>query len=162
MRNRGSTVEMNNMSNDSINPPQGSWLKSNPLMWALSSSWSRCRRKSKDNINQCTPLKSFYLSIFNKIDNDNELKGNITSNYNNSRSFKVLGIEIISWSAQAQYIFITTGVMLFLLLYGYLQELVVMNKFKRNFGWFVTLLQLSGYALCAAVQNQIVSGLFKF
>eukprot|EP01041_Mallomonas_annulata_P001917 gene1917-3725_t len=73
------------------------------------------------------------------------------------KHFAVLGIQIGSWTAQTQYIFITCGVMIFLLLYGYLQELVVMNKFKRNLGWFVTLLQLSGYAICASIQNRLVS-----
>ena len=46
--------------------------------------------------------------------------------------------------------------MLFLLLYGVLQEFVVMNKFKKSFGWFVTFLQLSGYAIFGVAQNQII------
>lgn len=72
------------------------------------------------------------------------------------QSFILFGIEIGGWPPNSQYLFCTGGVMLFLLLYGYLQELVVMNKFKRSFGWFVTLLQLSGYAFCATLQDKLI------
>ena len=33
------------------------------------------------------------------------------------------------------------------------QELVVMNKFKRSLGWFVTLLQFGGYTFYAWLQR---------
>lgn len=38
-----------------------------------------------------------------------------------------------------------------------LQELVVMNRFKRSLGWFVTLLQFSGYAFFAWLQRMRTS-----
>jgi len=71
----------------------------------------------------------------------------------NTSSFIVLGINIGSWTATSQYVFCTFGVMVFLLSYGLLQELVVMKTFNRGLGWFVTLLQLSGYSICAWVQS---------
>jgi hypothetical protein len=61
------------------------------------------------------------------------------------QSFRVLGVEIGSWTRTSQYMFCACGVVFFLLLYGILQEFVVMSKFKRSLGWFVTFLQLSGY-----------------
>lgn len=70
--------------------------------------------------------------------------------------FVVLGMDISNWSGSAQYILCTIGVMGFLIMYGLLQELVVMKTFNRSHGWFVTLLQLSGYALCAWVQSVLV------
>jgi len=76
-----------------------------------------------------------------------------------SKSFKVVGVEIGNWNSTLQYAFCTTGVMIFLLLYGYLQELVVMNKFKRSLGWFVTFLQLTGYAVFAFLQNFFVGAI---
>jgi hypothetical protein len=60
-------------------------------------------------------------------------------------SFRVLGVEIGSWPRTSQYLFCVSGVVFFLLMYGILQEFVVMSKFKRSLGWFVTFLQLSGY-----------------
>ena len=77
------------------------------------------------------------------------------------KSFRVIGVEIGSCSPTLQYVFCTAGVMIFLLLYGFLQELVVMNKFKRSLGWFVTLLQLSGYAICAWIQSMLLGGGFE-
>jgi hypothetical protein len=70
--------------------------------------------------------------------------------------FVVFGIDISNWSASAQYILCTGGVMGFLIMYGLLQEMVVMKTFNRTLGWFVTLLQLSGYALCAWLQSAMI------
>jgi adenosine 3'-phospho 5'-phosphosulfate transporter B3 len=71
-------------------------------------------------------------------------------------SFRVIGVEIGWMSPVLQYLYCATGVMLFLVLYGVLQEHVVMNKFKRNLGWFVTFLQLGGYGVFAALLDSIV------
>lgn len=83
-------------------------------------------------------------------------KDGILRSNSSARGFVVLGIDLSQWNRTAQYIFCTTGVIVFLLLYGVLQEFVVMNKFKRTLGWFVTFLQLAGYALCGNIQNIIV------
>ena len=70
--------------------------------------------------------------------------------------FVVFGLDISNWSSSAQYILCTIGVMGFLIMYGLLQELVVMKTFNRSHGWFVTLLQLAGYALCAWIQSLLI------
>lgn len=69
------------------------------------------------------------------------------------QNFRVLGVEIGSWTRTSQYIFCATGVVFFLLMYGILQEFVVMSKFKRSLGWFVTFLQLSGYVSAISELN---------
>lgn len=46
-------------------------------------------------------------------------------------------------------------------MYGILQEFVVMTKFHRSLGWFITFLQLSGYALCGFFQHDIISMKFS-
>ena len=97
-------------------------------------------------------LKHFsrrFSSIPKKDEDDDE---NLKDSSDKS-VFIVLGVNISSWSSTSQYIFCTLGVMVFLLMYGLLQELVVMKTFNRSLGWFVTLLQLSGYAFCAWVQS---------
>jgi adenosine 3'-phospho 5'-phosphosulfate transporter B2 len=70
-------------------------------------------------------------------------------------SFKVIGVEISSWSPNLQYIYCTTLVMFFLLVYGLLQEYVIVTKFKRSFSWFVTFLQLTGYSISGYCQMTI-------
>ena len=70
--------------------------------------------------------------------------------------FLVMGLNISNWNASSQYIFCTFGVMFFLMMYGLLQEHLVMKTFHRTLGWFVTLLQLSGYAFCAWLQSILV------
>ena len=72
------------------------------------------------------------------------------------QKFIVFGINISNWTSTSQYVFCTIGVMSFLILYGLLQEHVVMKTFNRSLGWFVTLLQLSGYAFCAWLQSLII------
>ena len=49
-------------------------------------------------------------------------------------SFRVIGVEIGWMSPFFQYVYCASGVMIFLVLYGILQEHVVMNKFKRSLG----------------------------
>ena len=55
-----------------------------------------------------------------------------------------------------QYLYCAFGVIFFLVLYGILQEHVVMNKFHRSLGWFVTFLQLGGYGIFAAALDSFV------
>lgn len=68
-------------------------------------------------------------------------------------SFKVVCVDIGSWSPHWQYLYCTFSVIFFLLMYGVLQEYVVMNEFKRSLSWFVTLIQLTGYAVCGIMQS---------
>ena len=67
-----------------------------------------------------------------------------------------MGVDISQWSSTNQYVFCTFGVMFFLMAYGLLQEQLVMKTFNRTLGWFVTLLQLCGYAFCAWLQSVLL------
>jgi hypothetical protein len=75
---------------------------------------------------------------------------------NDHSSFRVIGYEIGWMSPALQYLYCGGFMILFLVLYGVLQEHVVMNKFHRSLGWFITFLQLSGYGIFAAALDSFV------
>jgi drug/metabolite transporter (DMT)-like permease len=75
---------------------------------------------------------------------------------NEHSSFRVIGYEIGWMSPGLQYFYCAGFMVVFLVLYGILQEHVVMNKFHRSLGWFVTFLQLSGYGVFAAALDSFV------
>lgn len=75
---------------------------------------------------------------------------------NEHSSFRVIGYEIGWMSPTLQYAYCAGGVIIFLVLYGILQEHVVMNKFHRSLGWFITFLQLGGYGVFAALLDSFV------
>lgn len=64
---------------------------------------------------------------------------------------RILGFEIGHLETSHQFIVITAILFFFTLLYGYLQELVSIYVFERNFGLFVTLLQFLGYTVFAVL-----------
>eukprot|EP00639_Heterosigma_akashiwo_P032666 CAMPEP_0194731632 /NCGR_PEP_ID=MMETSP0296-20130528/58051_1 /TAXON_ID=39354 /ORGANISM="Heterosigma akashiwo, Strain CCMP2393" /LENGTH=216 /DNA_ID=CAMNT_0039639235 /DNA_START=86 /DNA_END=733 /DNA_ORIENTATION=- len=70
-------------------------------------------------------------------------------------SFELLGVEIGHLSPQQQYTICASGVMIFLLIYGYLQEKIVIEVFDRKYGIFVSFLQFGGYAACCYVQRRL-------
>lgn len=76
-------------------------------------------------------------------------------------TFRVLGIEIGAWSRTSQFLFCSLMGISFLLMYGILQEFVVMNKFHRSLGWFITFLQLSGYAICGSFEQYLSNRLYE-
>ena len=86
----------------------------------------------------------------------NKIKEDDSEEISGEQKFVVFGLDISTWSASSQYLLCTVGVMGFLIMYGLLQELVVMKTFNRTLGWFVTLLQLTGYAFCAWLQSIIL------
>jgi adenosine 3'-phospho 5'-phosphosulfate transporter B3 len=67
--------------------------------------------------------------------------------------FRVMGVEIAAWSETQQYIFVTSVLFASLLVYGYLQEYLVMVVFKREHPLFLTLLQFGGYSVLARLQR---------
>lgn len=116
-------------------------------------------------------LRSYYLAITSQIvsmlpessggsgsaENDPSacVSGGLTYS-NEHSSFRVIGYEIGWMSPLLQYLYCASGVLFFLVLYGILQEHVVMNKFHRSLGWFVTFLQLGGYGIFAAALDSFV------
>uniref|UniRef100_A0A7S2W4R9 Sugar phosphate transporter domain-containing protein n=1 Tax=Rhizochromulina marina TaxID=1034831 RepID=A0A7S2W4R9_9STRA len=67
-------------------------------------------------------------------------------------SLRLVGLEIGSFSRTHQYMICTGILFFFTLLYGYLQELVSIHLFNRQFSLFVTLLQFCGYTFFAFLQ----------
>ncbi|CAM9147621.1 unnamed protein product, partial [Hapterophycus canaliculatus] len=73
----------------------------------------------------------------------------------NDHGFKVLGVEIGHLPEHQQVALLAGGVFFFLLIYGYMQEYLVVKIFNREFGLFMTFLQFFGYAACAALRRGI-------
>ncbi|CAB1103647.1 unnamed protein product [Ectocarpus sp. CCAP 1310/34] len=69
--------------------------------------------------------------------------------------FKVLGMEIGHLPKAQQVALLAGGVFFFLLIYGYMQEYLVVKIFERKFGLFMTFLQFFGYAACAALRRRV-------
>ncbi|CAM9647254.1 unnamed protein product [Ectocarpus sp. 13 AM-2016] len=69
--------------------------------------------------------------------------------------FKVLGVEIGHLPQTQQVALLVGGVFFFLLIYGYMQEYLVVKIFERKFGLFMTFLQFFGYAACAALRRGV-------
>jgi len=61
-----------------------------------------------------------------------------------------------AFSKTHQYIIITSVLFFFTLLYGYLQELVAIHLFARQYGIFLTLVQFMGYTAFAAVRRFVL------
>ena len=66
---------------------------------------------------------------------------------------RVLGVDLTAWSATGQYLFCAALMCAFLLMYGVLQEKIVVQVFRRRFGLFVTLLQFTGYSAFALLNR---------
>eukprot|EP00752_Nemacystus_decipiens_P008024 g7170.t1 len=71
------------------------------------------------------------------------------------QGFKVLGAEIGHLPESQQVALLAGGVFFFLLIYGYMQEYLVVKIFEREFGLFMTFLQFFGYAACAALRRGV-------
>jgi len=59
----------------------------------------------------------------------------------NQPRFVLLGIDIGHVSPTFQFVCSAFGVFAFLMIYGYLQEKIVVERFHRTLGMFITLLQ---------------------
>ncbi|KAM3576237.1 hypothetical protein VYU27_001945 [Nannochloropsis oceanica] len=70
-------------------------------------------------------------------------------------SFRVIGVQISHMSRTGQFLFCTFGVFSFLLVYGFLQEYMVIHVFQRQLGIFLTLCQFAGYSSLAALHRLI-------
>jgi len=70
-------------------------------------------------------------------------------------SFRVIGVQISHMTRTGQFLFCTLGVFSFLLVYGFLQEYMVIHVFQRRLGIFLTLCQFGGYSSLAALHRLI-------
>lgn len=71
------------------------------------------------------------------------------------RPLALFGIEMTHWSPLLQYIVLFGGLILFMCLYGYYQELVIYGWFDRKLSVFSTFLHFLGCSVFAQVQRNL-------
>jgi len=68
----------------------------------------------------------------------------------------VLGVDISHLSRKGQFVVCATGVFVFSLLYGFLQELISVTIFNRKLGLFLAAMQFTGYVFWAFLLQRYV------
>ncbi|KAM3929724.1 adenosine 3'-phospho 5'-phosphosulfate transporter 2 isoform 1-T1 [Leptodactylus fuscus] len=68
---------------------------------------------------------------------------------------RVLGINLSQFQKPVQFFICVTGVFVFYLIYGYLQELIFSVEGFRPFGWYLTLVQFGFYSMFGLVELQL-------
>ncbi|XP_040288845.1 adenosine 3'-phospho 5'-phosphosulfate transporter 2 isoform X1 [Bufo bufo] len=68
---------------------------------------------------------------------------------------KVLGINLSQFQKPVQFFICVTGVFVFYLIYGYLQELIFSIEGFKPFGWYLTLVQFGFYSMFGLVELQL-------
>ncbi len=69
------------------------------------------------------------------------------------QDMQVLGVDISSWSKVQRYVFLILTLFAIMLLYGYMQEYVVMTVFQRKLSLFIAVLQLGLISFFAKIQR---------
>ena len=97
-------------------------------------------------------------NTINNIDNNNGLSGNLSPLQTmKSRPVVIFGmIDLSRHSSFLQYVILSTGLLIFMCLYGYYQELVAYNYFNRRLSIFSTFLHFLGCFLVAHFQRKTV------
>ncbi|XP_067838062.1 adenosine 3'-phospho 5'-phosphosulfate transporter 2 [Heptranchias perlo] len=68
---------------------------------------------------------------------------------------RVIGFNLTAFSRTAQFLICVTGVFVFYLVYGYLQELIFSVEGFKPFGWYLTLVQFAFYSIFGLVELQL-------
>ncbi|XP_072008664.1 adenosine 3'-phospho 5'-phosphosulfate transporter 2 isoform X2 [Engystomops pustulosus] len=68
---------------------------------------------------------------------------------------RVLGINLSQFQKPVQFFICVTGVFVFYLIYGYLQELIFSVEGFKPFGWYLTLVQFGFYSVFGLVELQL-------
>ncbi|KAE8597884.1 hypothetical protein XENTR_v10016638 [Xenopus tropicalis] len=68
---------------------------------------------------------------------------------------RVLGINLSQFQKSVQFFICVTGVFVFYLIYGYLQELIFSVEGFKPFGWYLTLVQFGYYSAFGLVELQL-------
>ncbi|KAM4688307.1 adenosine 3'-phospho 5'-phosphosulfate transporter 2 isoform 2-T2 [Discoglossus pictus] len=68
---------------------------------------------------------------------------------------RVLGINLSQFQKTTQFFICVTGVFVFYLIYGYLQELIFSVEGFKPFGWYLTLVQFGFYSIFGLVELQL-------
>ncbi|KAM5157666.1 adenosine 3'-phospho 5'-phosphosulfate transporter 2 isoform 1-T1 [Mantella aurantiaca] len=68
---------------------------------------------------------------------------------------RVLGINLSQFQKPVQFFICVTGVFIFYLIYGYLQELIFSVEGFKPFGWYLTLVQFGFYSVFGLIELQL-------
>ncbi|KAJ6664478.1 hypothetical protein lerEdw1_007135 [Lerista edwardsae] len=68
----------------------------------------------------------------------------------------VLGINLSKFNKPTQFFICVSGVFLFYLIYGYLQELIFSVEGFKPFGWYLTLVQFGFYSVFGLIELQLI------
>ncbi|XP_075069146.1 adenosine 3'-phospho 5'-phosphosulfate transporter 2 isoform X1 [Mixophyes fleayi] len=68
---------------------------------------------------------------------------------------RVLGINLSQFQKSVQFFICVTGVFVFYLIYGYLQELIFSIEGFKPFGWYLTLVQFGFYSMFGLIELQL-------
>lgn len=68
---------------------------------------------------------------------------------------RVLGINLSHFQKPVQFFICVTGVFIFYLIYGYLQELIFSVEGFKPFGWYLTLVQFGFYSVFGLIELQL-------
>uniref|UniRef100_H0YVX3 Adenosine 3'-phospho 5'-phosphosulfate transporter 2 n=1 Tax=Taeniopygia guttata TaxID=59729 RepID=H0YVX3_TAEGU len=68
----------------------------------------------------------------------------------------VLGMNLSKFSKPAQFFICVSGVFMFYLIYGYLQELIFSVEGFKPFGWYLTLVQFGFYSIFGLIELQLI------
>lgn len=69
----------------------------------------------------------------------------------------LFGVDLTGYPVQLQFLIPAFGLLLFMCLYGYLQELVVYGLFERKWSNLQTFLHFFGCIVCAEIQSYLTS-----
>ncbi|KAH0617935.1 hypothetical protein JD844_016709 [Phrynosoma platyrhinos] len=68
----------------------------------------------------------------------------------------VLGINLSKFNKATQFFICVSGIFLFYLIYGYLQELIFSIEGFKPFGWYLTLVQFGFYSIFGLIELQLI------
>ncbi|XP_006005162.1 adenosine 3'-phospho 5'-phosphosulfate transporter 2 isoform X1 [Latimeria chalumnae] len=68
---------------------------------------------------------------------------------------RVLGINLNTFNRPVQFFICVTGVFVFYLIYGYIQELIFSLEGFKPYGWYLTLIQFGYYSIFGLVELQL-------
>ncbi|XP_039380977.1 adenosine 3'-phospho 5'-phosphosulfate transporter 2 isoform X2 [Mauremys reevesii] len=68
----------------------------------------------------------------------------------------VLGVNLSKFNKPTQFFICVSGVFMFYLIYGYLQELIFSVEGFKPFGWYLTLVQFGFYSIFGLIELQLI------
>ncbi|XP_077348293.1 adenosine 3'-phospho 5'-phosphosulfate transporter 2 isoform X1 [Lithobates pipiens] len=152
-------------------------------MFTANNNWTPAKdpHSSSQNINQQPVTKQESYSKDKAAESLEELEdfplNTMDLKYNNSRKYisisipsktdtmsphiksvddiRVLGINLSHFQKPVQFFICVTGVFIFYLIYGYLQELIFSVEGFKPFGWYLTLVQFGFYSMFGLIELQL-------